>query len=75
MYRMAKEMIAKMVMEYNVMIPGDSRRDTKPMSGVLEAMLMSKYVQKTNNLTGEVVFASMSPMLMNVTLTMESAAQ
>lgn len=75
MYRMAKEMIAKMVMEYNVMIPRDSRRDTKPMSGVLEAMLMSKYVQKTNNLTGEVVFASMSPMLMNVTLTMESAAQ
>lgn len=37
-------MIVKMVMEYNVMIFGDSMRDIKLMSGVLEVMLMFKYV-------------------------------
>lgn len=41
---MVKEMIVKMVMEYNVMIFGDSMRDIKLMSGVLEVMLMFKYV-------------------------------
>lgn len=75
MYRMIKEMIVKMVMEYNVMIFGDSMRDIKLMSGVLEVMLMFKYVQKINNLIGEVVFVSMLFMLMNVIFIMESVVQ
>lgn len=75
MYRMVKEMIVKMVMEYNVMIFGDSMRDIKLMLGVLEVMLMFKYVQKINNLIGEVVFVSMLFMLMNVIFIMESVVQ
>lgn len=75
MYRMVKEMIVKMVMEYNVMIFRDSMRDIKLMSGVLEVMLMFKYVQKINNFIGEVVFVSMLFMLMNVIFIMESVVQ
>lgn len=75
MYKMAREMIKKMVLEYNLMIPADSMRDTKPMSKVVESYLMAKYAQKMPNLTAEVVVSSMAPMLMNVTLALEHFAQ
>lgn len=73
LYKMTEEMIAKMIMEYNVMMTMENEK--KPMSGVLNTMLTAKYTQKTHNMTPEVVFASMSPVLQNVTLLMEGAVQ
>ncbi|XP_061194923.1 uncharacterized protein LOC133203073 [Saccostrea echinata] len=75
MYKMTEEMVAKMIMEYNIMMKTDNERDNKPMSGILNSMLMAKYAQKTQNMTAEVVFASLSPLLRNVTTEMENAAQ
>ncbi|XP_062579251.1 uncharacterized protein LOC134241190 [Saccostrea cucullata] len=75
MYKMTEEMVAKMIMEYNIMQKMDNERDNKPMSGILNSMLMAKYAQKTQNMTAEVVFASLSPVLRNVTTEMENAVQ